>query len=247
MRKGILFLLLMLLLTSDCWAVIAIVQSTKYVPAAKITTVPFTLTATPGVGNVLIACVGYSDYNNILRTLTPPDANWTKIDGNVQNNSALETWWYVVRAGDSGNYTFTLSDVTQWHGGVLYEFSGVNATNPINQHGIAKSAAATFITTPSVTPSMFGTLPISCATTDVGTVAPGPITLNSVSANWTIGEIAMPQNHATYFSYKAFTTDTTTAQANTFTFSVSGVYELGAIILLAPKNYGFTRFLHLKQ
>jgi len=240
MRKLTLFLLF-LSFSSNCLAAIYVVQKTTYVPAATGSTMPFALPSTPKVGDILIACTSYSQYTT-TRTIAAPNGNWNQIDNaNGGVDDSMATWWYIVRQGDTGNYTFTISGTVEWYSGVLYEFSGVSPTAPINKHSIIAGTAAT-ITTTAITPSIYGTYPLSCADTDPGS-SQGQV-LNSVSAGWKVDLSAVPQYHTTYSSYHGMTTDTVTAMSNTFTFSIAPANgALAAAILLTPQNHGFCRFL----
>jgi len=99
----------------------------------------------------------------------------------------LTVWWKIVVEGDETGYTFTLSS-TNYHSGVLYEIQGADATSPIDQSDSNTGSQ----TTPTVTPTVIGTLALAGLATD------NHLDCTAVSSGWTIDEEARPAYHATY-------------------------------------------------
>ncbi len=211
---------------------LGIVQSTKWEPAVTGTSVPFTLSLQPAVGDLLVAFVGNSDYS-LDRTTSAPDGTWTKIQDQTNGTAQLTVWWKIVQGGDGTGYTFPISGTVEWQSGVLYEIQGENSVTPINQ----SSSNTGTQTSPTVTPSVIGTLALSSMETDDGSA--GGLTLSSVSGGWTEDQTARPQYHATYAaSRNALTTDTSTGISNTWTLSGSATSPDAATVLINPSSSG---------
>jgi len=216
--------------------VVSIVQSAGFAPSGAQSTIVLTLNTAPTPGNILVAFTAYSLYANGGRTLTAPDGTWTQIDNLTLANDALTTWWHPVVAGAVGTaYTWTINGTpSDWESGTIYEIAGANFTTPINQHAITSSASTSSPATPTVTPTILGTLPLSGITTDAGSNA--GISVSSQSANWTLDQSAVPQYHAAFSSHYSLTTDYVTAISNTFNLNTPSTGGVQAIILIAPSS-----------
>jgi hypothetical protein len=220
-------------LTQSTVTVPTIVQSAKYQPSSAGTSVTFTLGTGPVAGDVLVAFTAYSQYS-ATRIISAPDGTWTQIDNQTNSNDSLATWWHLVSIGDGTTYAFPITGSTEWQSGVIYEISGANSSAPINQHAISISASASSVTTPSVTPSILKTLPLTGVDTDSGSSA--GLTLSSISSGWTSDQSAIPGYHATFGAHEnALTADTTTPISNTFNFSAASSASVQSTILIAPR------------
>lgn len=207
---------------------LAKVQTTKVEPTATGSSVPFVLSTQPSIGNLLVAFVGTSDYSED-RTPTAPDGTWTKFIDQANANVQLTVWWKVVQSGDGTSYTFPISGTVEWYSGVLYEIDGADTATPIDQSAVNTGSQ----TTPTVTPTVIGTLALSVLETDDGST--GGITLTGVSSGWTADQTARPSYHTTYAASRdALTTDTTTGIYNVFTLSGSPTTPVAATVLIKP-------------
>jgi len=213
-----------------------IVQSAEFAPSGAQNTIVLTLGSAPKPGNILVAFTAYSLYGDGSRTVSAPDGTWTQIDNASLSNDALTTWWHPVSSGAVGKvYTFTISgSFADWESGTIYEIAGVNISAPINQHGIIVSASSSSVTTPTVTPTVLGTLPLAGITTDSGSNA--GISVSSQSVGWTLDQSATPQYHSTFSSHHSLTTDTVSALSNTFNLNTTSGGGVQAIILLTPSQ-----------
>lgn len=221
---------------------LAVQQVTGQAPITS-GTVVFTLSTVPQAGNVLIAFCAYSQFS-LARTITTP-AGWTKFDDNTVINDSIACFWYVVKYGDSGSYTFTISDATDNTAGALYELTGANTANPIHKFINTKPAAGTIntSTTGSLTPSTWGTLALAAlgADSNLGT-------FSSISAGWTEQANEQGGFHPLWSaSRNALTADITTAINTTFTMASSpgtdqGIMEL-VLINAGPSRKSSSNYL----
>lgn len=211
-----------------------IVQSAVFqTQGVLVNSINFSLSSTPTRNNILIAFLGINQYTE-ARTPTPPDSTWNVIHNTTYLQSGIWAYWKKVNQGNGQNYNFAISGTNEYHSGVMYEISGAETENPINQHSVVTRASALTAATNSVTPSLLYTLPLAAATTVVGQT--NATTLSSLSTGWVAGLTGYSTWEATWSAYKALTTDTTTAISNTFTFNVATMGASVSILLIAPAN-----------
>ena len=120
-----------------------IVQSTKFQDASLGNTIPFVLTSSAIVGNILLAFTQANQFGQ-TRNTTPPDSSWHNIDTiKYINYIGMDVWWKLVVDGDGANYTFNVSGTNEYRSGILYELRDIDTESPINQHAIKGIPAAT--------------------------------------------------------------------------------------------------------
>ena len=148
-----------LLMAANGFAALRVLHTTHSdLPAGTSATLSFS--TTPTAGDLLIVFLSVQDSAS---TVTG-SAGWSKLDeakaGGV--GTRLLSFAYVVSVGDANSYVFTSgASLDHWEF-VGYEVTGQAASSYVNQHGIANiPAAGTVIATPSLTPSVTGTLVIS--------------------------------------------------------------------------------------
>lgn len=126
-----------------------------------------------------------------------------------------------------------MSGTAEWITGVMYEISGADTTNPVNQYPADTIATdATTVSSPGATPSVIGTLALAFLACDHGSANASSV--SAVSSGWTLDQDAIPQYHQiACASRSALTTDTTTAISNTFTVSFP-FYEVAGTLLVNP-------------
>lgn len=218
---------------------VSTVQTAMYVPGSQGQSVILTLGTAPTPGNILVAFTAYSQYPVPAgRVLSAPDGTWTKVDDATVGAVSLSVWWKtVIPSGTQTTYTFSISGSIEWQSGVIYEISGADTNDPINQHSIVtqSSTSVTTIATTPITPSVLGTLALAATGTDNGSTGTPTGMTATVSPGWTIDRSAVPQYHAAFTASRdALTSDTTTPISTTFTFSKTSGVSAAAAILIAP-------------
>jgi len=212
-----------------------IVQTSQYqTQIPLVTSIPFSLSDSPEIGNVLITFLGVNQYLQ-SRTPTPPDDTWNLIHNSAYLQAGLYAYWKVVKQGDGQNYTFSISGTNEYHSGVIYEIGGCETENPIDKQSVVTRATAISAATNSVTPSINGTLPLSAVVTVVGQT--NGTTVNSLSSGWSAGPNGYSTWEATWSAKKGLTTDTVTSISNTFTFNIATMGAVASILLIAPKEF----------
>lgn len=238
MKKLLLSVLFLFLAQGWAGATLSIVQS-AVVAGTGTQTNTVTLGSSPTAGNILIVFAMLLSGDNGMNA---PDGTWTKLDHASSGvGSVLYAWWHPVTSGNGTTYTFTNGYNEQ--GAIsIYEITGQDSITPINQHAITTyTFNPSSVATPSVTPSVIGTLALSAAAANWGG------TTATVSTGW--GTALRSSDGDLFSSVKNnLTTDTTTAISNTFTFTGASGYVESETILIAPAstavNHGFTRFLN---
>ena len=118
------------------------------------TSVSCTFANAPAANDVLI--IAESNYPN--NTITAP-SGLTPIDSKVGSESMYDYYLVVTSQNASTTWTFSTS-ATTYMAVECYEIKGADTTNPIDVHGVVSSTTQTQ-STPSVTPSGSGELPIA--------------------------------------------------------------------------------------
>lgn len=190
----------------------------------------FVFSVTPTIDNLLLLFLNTSDYST-NREPSAPDASWTKIQTQQNSSNQLTVWWKIYQSGDSNSFTFTISGTAEKCSGVMYEITGADSTNPIHASSIRTNTNGTSMVSPSLTPSIIGTMVFAgMATNDTETCS-------AVSSGWTLDATIKPSYHATYGAHRnSLTSDTVTAISNTFTTSAVTDMPCTAIVFIAPAS-----------
>jgi hypothetical protein len=220
---------------------LSIVQSTSFVDTSgAATSINFTLS--PTSGNILVAFL--STKKGV--TYGTPSGTWTLVDNHTitSANDTSAIYWHAVTGSEGTSFSFSISGGTDYASGLLYEITGADTTTPINAHSMTEQSQSPDYTTPAVTPTVVGTLPLAYLHSDDGTSSSQVV--NSLSAGWSSVRIAVPVWHASYGAQAALTTDTTTAQSCIFHMSHAN-WAIVATVLIAPGSGGggTTSTLHL--
>lgn len=197
---------------------------------SNVTSLTFAFTTAPAIGNLLLLFLNTSDYS-VNREPSAPDASWTRIQTQQNSSNQLTVWWKIYQSGNSNSFTFTISGTAEKCSGVMYEITGVDSTNPIHNSSIRTNTNSTSMPSPSLTPSILGTMVFAgMATNDTETCS-------SVSSGWTLDATVKPSYHATYSAHRnAVTSDTTTAISNTFTTSAKTDMPCTSIVFINPAS-----------
>jgi len=207
---------------------LSVVQSTNYNSGGSISTSgTIVYTTTPTQNNLLVVGLSYAGPKHP----SAAPAGWTQIDDLENGTSAwLTTYYHKVGASETNSYTFTTTG-GDFFSIVAYEITGQDGTSPINQHSIATGSSAGQVT-PSVTPSVIGTLPLAFIGYNDGTDIGGSVT---VSTGWTLDQNPQPLYHSSASASKnSLTSDTSTAISTTFTWS--GDTNISSTVLIAPST-----------
>ncbi len=149
------------------------------------TSATITLPGNPTAGNLLVAWIrggtatgdtlGISDGSNTW-TATPDGAN-------VGDSSDTHEMFYAANCA-GGATTFTITQSQSGHSlrVIIAEFSGVQTSSPINDHGTASGSSATSSVTTAGTSTAIGDLVVTCA----GFASAGTLTQGSGN---TLGQV----------------------------------------------------------
>lgn len=188
--------------------------------------IPFVLSGSPVVGNVLIAHVTCSSSITIT-TLS----GWTIIGSatTIVDRVRNYEYYHIVVEGDGTDYTFSASgtDVTS---GVIYEVQGANTTTPIDGYATPKTADDNYgdVTTNGVTPTVVGTLPLTFISTQTAQAF-------SAASGWTKDRDGAGEWLDSAGAHKnALTTDTETEITHQWTF-VGETWVIVNLVLVAPQ------------
>lgn len=205
-----------------------IVQTGKYADAGTATSFTFSFNGTPANGNLLVAFIGvYSSE----APLTAP-TGWTLLDSQANSTETLAVYTKVAGASESNSYTWTTNGgVADHFAAGIYEITGQDSVTPIN--GYAKASGNTDpTTTPSVTPTVLGTLALAGIGTDAG-----GRTGDSVGSGWTLDQSAQPSYHGTDVAHRpSLTADTTTPISATFS-GIGTSVNASFTVLINPIGY----------
>jgi hypothetical protein len=202
-------------------------------PCTTQNSVAITLSAAPAPGNMLVAFLSYSQYPS-TRTLTVPPG-WTLTDTTTDSGLSLFTasvLWRAVQAGDGASWTFVLvSSGTDNTSGALYEVTGASTTAPVSQHAAGTNASSSSFTTPGLTPSALGCLPLTgtCIAHDGGSVV-------SHSPGWTVDVAELTSSDSTLAASGPLTADTVTPVQFTATNVDYGGPGVSQLVLIAPAS-----------
>jgi hypothetical protein len=124
-------------------------------PSAQVSSITLTYSQ-PAQNDLMTACLLTQDSNTIA---TP--TGWTLAQPAITNAGglALYMFWKLAGASEGTSTTFTAS-AADWMSGDGAEVAGPNLTTPIA--GVNSSTTTSNVSTVSGTPSVSGTLPISC-------------------------------------------------------------------------------------
>lgn len=197
---------------------------------SNVSSLTFSFPTTPATNNLLLLFLNTSDYST-NREPSAPDASWTQIQTRTNSTNQLTVWWKIFQSGDTNSFTFTISGTVEKCSGVMYEISGHNVASPIHTSSSQTNSNSTSMTTPSVTPSILGTMVFAgMATNDTETCS-------AVSSGWTLDATVKPSYHASYGAHRnSVTSDTTTAISNTFTTSAITDMPCTAIVFVTPDS-----------
>lgn len=130
-----------------------------------------TLSQTPNVGDILVIMatvsdgatntVGYTSLGLGTTNLNGQTASYTTtfyVDGKPHTTTAYanyETGYIVIGSPAPATLTFTTNTTQGVWEVIIFEYSGINVSSPIDKHGltVATNNAATTINSPTVTPS----------------------------------------------------------------------------------------------
>jgi hypothetical protein len=140
---------------------IAFVQGINVASSGQSASLSPTLSATPTANDLLLACVSTQDSNTIA---TP--SGWTQA-GEVSNGGSIILYAFYRYAPSSSPTAFTFSaSAADWMTASVREYAGVSATTPVNAFASSVSTGTSNdingIQTVTTTPSIIGTLPVSC-------------------------------------------------------------------------------------
>lgn len=206
-----------------------IVQSAMYTTTSTTLGGAVTLASTPTPGNMLVFAVSFKAA--VGTSVTPGTAGWTaavSVTNATANtdNDGLMVWTRPATSSDTASQTFSIAGVNDYAAAVLYEIANVNPTTPVNQVGVVNTAAATTLTTPSLTPTTLRCLPLSFGgQTSAQTITP--------SGSFVIDQAAASSYHPVYAAHGPLTADTVTAISETYT-SGSSIIGVMALLLLTP-------------
>ena len=168
------------------------------------------------VGTLLIAVLRW----NASGTITPP-TGWTLLES-ITSQVVKFFIFYMVATTTTNVFTFTASSTSGYPSASGFQISNADQNNPFNSHSLASNVPSTSYTSPSITPTQIGLLPISFIDTGDDSMA-----LTSVTpASWV--NQTMVSSGAPYSFVGALSSDTTTAQAVSVTFLTSTGYSSAA-------------------
>src|SRR5580765_3595187 len=102
------------------------------------TSLALTVTNNTTAGNLLVATLGYTGSSP---SFSGP-AGWTRAPNVSVTGGGTEIWYAAAVAGGGKTYTFTSSATATMTGGELTEWSGLDATSPLDRSGTATAASA---------------------------------------------------------------------------------------------------------
>ncbi len=190
-----------------------------------------TLDAPPTPGNLLVAFVSYA-----ASPVTDPSGTWLRQTADSGSNpetgsnaNKLLLTTHVVQGGDGATWAW---GGTGLYGSVeLYEITGADPVDPVDQLGSRINNPATV----ALTPTVIGTLPLAAFAQDDGA---GSVT--AVSGGWALDDVQAPAfvriagAHAT-----SLTADTSTPIQPTFTTGAANS-AVTMLVLIAPGTGGPT-------
>jgi len=208
--------------------------------ATLVNTIPLVFVNNPANGSLLLAWCQCSCYN-ATRTITPP-AGFNEQHNMISTNVRCYLFYKIANTSESNSFTFTISDAGDVGSGGIYEIVGANTVGPFDQSNITNAA-----TTPSLTPSVLGTLAMAFYGEDNGNTAGSNCT--GVTSGFTKDMEETPTYHIIVTaSRNNLTSDTVTAVNCTFTMDVTPSTPVSALALVRPstpggsgtKNVGYT-------
>lgn len=214
------------------------VQVTKVTPGTT-ATVTLVLSGSPVAGNLLLAAIGYSQFQAV-RSITPPSGAWTKVATKTQVNDSVDVYSYKVQNGDGTSWAFTINtNGTNDRGvGILYEISGQSPSTPVDQSNTSGGTSVSSQASGNITPSVLNTLPIAFLTTDGASSASQSV--SGVTGTFTLDQSANANDfHSLFSALGTLTVDTSTAIGTTWSLAVADTVA-GIIVNIQPPTSNLT-------